>query len=173
MLAFIDFETNGFKGSSVLSVAVIREDGETFNRYYYPTEDFNPDAIRVNGLTKEKITELRAGANYAKHFIDDLDFVKFMVPVDRLVAHNIAFDYSFLPNTVKKHINGVFCTMKANAKYFENGRWPKLAACAKLYGSEIIKEALHGASYDVQLCKEIYDNMKPEDIEFHFEWLTK
>ena len=171
MICFIDFETNGFKGSSVLSVTAIREDGEKFVRFYYPKEEFNQEAIAINGLNENKIAELRNGANYAMHFEDDKDFVEFMAPVDKLVAHNIAFDYNFIPEVVKKHINGVFCTMKANTKYFENGKWPKLEKTAQLYGIELKKEKLHTSEYDTLLCKMIFEKMKPEDIEFHFDWL--
>ena len=102
-----DLETNGLKpeNSSVLSCSAIKfnviGDGELvelerFDRYYFPKERFRSAAIGVNGLSKDKIKELRVGANYAEHFIDDKDFDQFCNGVKSYVSHNADFDSKFI-----------------------------------------------------------------------------
>ena len=47
--AVLDFETNGFFGSSVLSISVRKDNGETFSRYYFPIEAYNEKAKELFG----------------------------------------------------------------------------------------------------------------------------
>ena len=60
--AILDFETNGFFGSSVLSISLRKDNGECVSKYYYPVEEYNERAISVNGLTEEVIKEKRGNA---------------------------------------------------------------------------------------------------------------
>ena len=75
-LAVFDLETNGYAGSSVLSASsiVLDEAGRMlafFNRFYLPTEPFNPYLFRVHGLTPERLLALREHIPSAPHFIED------------------------------------------------------------------------------------------------------
>ena len=169
---FLDFETNGFQGSDVLSVAAIKDNGEEFVRHYFPEGEYNESAIAVNGLNEEKITELRGDADYAEHFKDDKEFVEFMKDADVVVAHNVAFDYSFLPEEVKAQGLEVVDTMKANNDIVE-GKMPKLSEAAEHYGVEFKEEELHGAYADAKLAKEIYEAMPEERKIPNDEYLTK
>ena len=168
----VDFETNGFQGSDVLSVAAIKDTGEEFVRHYYPEGEYNESAIAVNGLTEEKITELRGDADYAEHFKDDKEFVEFMKDADVFVAHNAAFDYSFLPDEVKEQGLEIVDTMKANMDIVE-GKAPKLSEAADFYGVEYNSEDLHGAKADAEITKGIYEAMPEERKEPNDEYLTK
>ena len=52
--AVLDFETNGYKGASVLSASSIVFDGEGrvldfFNRFYLSTEPFDHQLTRIHG----------------------------------------------------------------------------------------------------------------------------
>lgn len=167
--AVIDFETNGFFGSSVLSISIRKDNGESINRYYYPLEDYNERAISVNGLTKEKITELRAGATYPKNFVQDTEIVEFFKDVKTLVAHNIEFDYSFLPEAVKEMDLEIYCTMKSQTHRFEKNM--SLADTAADYGINFDESLAHGSDYDTLICERIYNSI--ENKIFTRDYLTK
>ena len=115
-LIFFDVETNGLRGSSVLSMSAMKVSinletlemlkvGE-FNRFYYRNkgEEINEGAIRVNGLTDEEIGIRRSMSSevYPKTFLEDLpSFVEFCQGCDHYIAHNIRFDRDFLPFKLK------------------------------------------------------------------------
>jgi len=172
----IDFETNGFQGSDVLSFSWAHDEGDigfsVQSRYYYPRGEYNEKAIAVNGLTEERITELRGDADYPRYYDEDDEFIASVLEyTDVIVAHNIAFDYSFLPREVIPKNCQVFCTMKANTKYFDKN--PKLKEVAEYYGIGVDEENLHGSAYDVELCLAIYNAMKEEDKTPNDDFLTK
>ncbi|PHQ89539.1 MAG: hypothetical protein COB42_06860 [Sulfurimonas sp.] len=168
---FLDIESNGWQGSSVLSIAAMKDDGQVFSRFYYPVEEYNKDATDFNGLTEEKVIKLRGdGCMYVSCFINDKDFHKFMGDVDTLICHNIAFDYSFLPNEITENIKNLFCTMKSNTKYF-SGKFPNLKKTCEFYGVEVDTEQQHQALYDAILCKGVFERMKEEDINYTHDYL--
>lgn len=171
LVTFLDFETNGFQGSDVLSIGLRHSNGEVFNRFYFPQGEYKESAIAINGLTKERVTELRSDATYPRHFKDDEEVVALFEQTDILVAHNIEFDYSFLPEKVKAMPLKLFCTMKGNTKYFAKN--PKLIEAAKFYEIEVKEDDLHGAAYDVILCQSIYEAMDEKDKPIQKDCLTK
>jgi len=169
-----DLETNGLNGeSSVLSCSAIKYEidpstcGMTeldrFHRYYYPREQFNPQAFLVNGLTKEAIDQKRGDATYPKYFTDDPDFENFCKGVMRFVAHNISFDAQFIPLIGKKK----FCTMMTNmdivaVQYLERKhqwKWPKLSETAVHYGIQFSENELHSSMADTELTAKIFIKM--------------
>ncbi len=145
----IDFETNGFYGSSVLSVAAIKiavdwdlrkvERHDTFVRHYYPIEKWNPYAQAVNGLSAMEIENLRTGANYPIYFRDDPGLASFASGAEFAVAHNAKFDSSFANLPIPW-----ICTMKLCGG--------KLADAAKTRGIAVEQAQLHGALYDAEVC---------------------
>lgn len=171
LITFLDFETNGFQGSDVLSIGLRHSNGEVFNRFYFPQGEYKESAIAINGLTKERVTELRGDATYPAHFKDDEEVISLFEQTDILVAHNIEFDYSFLPDKVKAMPLKLFCTMKGNTKYFQKN--PKLIEAAEHYNIPVDKEGLHGAAYDVLLCQSIYEAMDKKDKPVQNDCLTK
>jgi len=173
-VVIFDVETNGLNSeSSVLSCSAIKYEidpstcGMTeldrFHRYYYPLERFNPQAISVNGLTRDVIDQKRGDATYPKYFTDDPDFENFCKGVLRFVAHNISFDAQFIPLTGKKKL----CTMMTNmdivaVQYLERKRqwkWPKLSETAVHYGIQFSESELHSSMADTEITSKIFMKM--------------
>jgi len=149
-----DVETNGLspKSHSVLSFSALylntwRSNGsrhfqvqEEFDRYYYPTEPYNPRAIRVNGLTADVINERRRHSreNYPLHFSEDREVPIFCQQTDLAVCHNTPFDAKFLKYTHAREFSRLFCTMRNLTQYcaiphrFYGIKWPKLEEAVRI-----------------------------------------
>lgn len=174
-IIIFDVETNGLNGGySVLSCSAIKYDIDpntyemteidSFNRYYYPVEQFDPQAIAVNGLTREVITEKRGDGTYPEHFCMDSDIETFCSDTKRFVAHNISFDMQFIPFIGDKK---KFCTMMTNtdivAVYFmerkREWKWPKLSETAVHYGIQFSERELHGSMVDAEITAKIFMKM--------------
>ena len=172
-----DLETNGLVNSSVLSISAIKVVFlseinclgviDTYNRYYFRNrnESINMKAIKINGLSDEKIKSLRENQQYPEHFIKDIDaFKAFCNEALLFIAHNISFDKSFVPFI--QNSNNLFCTMKSNININKKGKWPTLENTAKYYHVSLQKNNLHNSQYDVALCFEIVKAMyRRENIE--------
>lgn len=164
----LDLETNGLSSRySVLSVTAEKylcsspelEQIGRFHRFYFPREPENPDAIRVNGLTRERLRQEREGKGWPAYFDEDYEFLEFCRGIDLVVGHNIHFDLKFLP-----FLNGVdwFCTMKSHT----TGKFPSLERLARTYGIPVMKERLHQGDYDVALTVEIFRRIL-QDLEIY------
>lgn len=182
---FFDTETNGFVGSSVLSFSGILvrfrlyDDGkltykkiEEYDRYYYPMEEYNEEAISVNHLDENAITDKRAGADYSNNFIHDDYIIEILNKADKYVAHNIKFDRSFMPIQIPEEKQ--FCTMlenvnivKAPNKNKKGYKWPKLIECVNFYGIEVTEEKLHSSLYDVEMLLEVFKKTMESDITLY------
>ncbi len=173
-----DFETNGFAGSSVLSITAIkylfdkndkgiysyRKVG-IFERFYYRNigERLNAQAINVNGLTDNAISKYRRGCTYPKYFKDDeINFKKFCHDVNHYVAHNIDFDKKFL----SFELPNKFCTMKSNTNIVRAGisrsgryKWPKLKETAVFYKIKHNPNRFHDSKYDVEITTKVFNEM--------------
>lgn len=175
-IIFFDTETNGFKGSSVLSISAIKVGFDTmtkkfikldeYDRFYFrnPGEMLNQGAIDVNGLTDEEITKRRGQNSYEKYYLDDVDsFKEFCKNAKHYVAHNISFDRSFIPFKLKNEL----CTMKTNTEIVKKGwdpikqkyKWPKLIETAKFYNVKLDPNELHNSLYDVLITFRIFFRM--------------
>jgi DNA polymerase-3 subunit epsilon len=174
-IIILDVETNGLTSErSVLSCAAIKyeidpityemTELERFHRYYYPVEPFNSEAIAVNRLTRDVITERRADATYAMHFAEDPDFQSFCGGVLRFIGHNISFDSQFIPFLGRKK---KLCTMMANMdivavhfmKWKNEWKWPTLSETALHYGISFTNSDLHGSMKDAEIVAEIFMKM--------------
>lgn len=172
-LIFFDVETNGFKGSSVLSISAMRivyninsqeliKTGE-YNRFYFRREGepISQGAIDVNGLNDEEIERRRSLSEeiYPMTFDEDIDsFIEFCSGAKHYIAHNIRFDRDFLPFVLENQ----FDTMLEN-QYVVNiedeyGRvkWPKLMECAKYYNIKLDEDRLHESMYDVIIMARVF-----------------
>ena len=175
-IVIFDVETNGMKGSSVLSISAIKlriddtldswEKVGEYNRFYYrnPGEDINYGAINVNGLTDEVIGSKRTAEIYPKYFQEDIEsFQEFCSGVDHFVAHNIKFDESFIPFKLKKK----FDTMLENIDVVRvswnsktnSYKWPKLVECANYYKVPFDDANFHESLYDVYITGRILYRM--------------
>ncbi len=176
-IIIFDTETNGLDKCSVLSIAAIKieidtetlevVERETFERYYYrnPGEIECEEAIKVNGLTVDRIKELRGISTYPLYFKRDVDFIKFCEDTEHYVAHNIEFDRKFLDIQLKNQ----FCTKLENIDILKipgsygKYKWPRLNETAIHYGIELENELLHGSLYDAEICKKIFLKMLIHD----------
>lgn len=139
-LAVLDLETNGLMGTSVLSASslVFTEEGrilDFFHRYYLPMEPPDPGALKVHGLTPERIRWLRYGNGHPAFFADDWESLALFWndnDVDRVGVHNLSFDISFIPCEGIKDFNW-WCSMVGLTEYCAlqgkkgKSKWPRLA----------------------------------------------
>ncbi|MGL4392143.1 MAG: 3'-5' exonuclease, partial [Fusobacteriaceae bacterium] len=106
-IIIFDFETNGFTGTSVLSLSAIKalvasdsiKEISRFNRFYFktPGENDNSTAQKINGLTYQNILKCRGDATYPKYYVEDItSFIEFCGDADHFIAHNFSFDRDFL-----------------------------------------------------------------------------
>lgn len=188
-LVSFDTETNGLvpkryspgmKLPSVLSlsawkVKIVGKDSyivlDKYNRFYFPTEEYNPDAIKVNGLTKEAVIEKRKGFDYPEHFSDDLNaFSEFCVDTDLFVGHNaVTFDCVLVPcidwpkkkvYDTKSENEGVVPTdWMDNGYYTPKWRWPNLSEAVEFYKIPVEESQLHGSLYDSKMTLEVFMKM--------------
>lgn len=145
----INLQTNGLtEGKSVLSCSAMKytisnnilQPIDTFKRFYFPKERFNPSATSNNGLTRPNITKLRENASYAENFIDDIEFVSFCQDTDAYVAYNVEFHLKFLQHIKPKY---KFCIMKRNIvtvgieRSYGGHKYPTLEESAESYGIDL------------------------------------
>lgn len=174
----LDLETNGLRAGMepVLSMSaekfVIGQDkriviADSFTRYYYCTEPYNPGATRVNHLYDDTvITERRSKdkwkGKYPKHFLDDLDFVKkFCGSCKNYMGHNIInYDSKWLTSTLD--MKNMFDTQRANAWFppsHNNGMGPRLPMAVDYYKITLDESQLHTSSYDVEMVRRVFEKM--------------
>lgn len=129
-----------------------------------PSKDkVEKEAIRVNGLTKERLAELgtapRSKAIKA--------FAKDMKQADIRVAHNSNFDTQFIHEEDHKNIiqwKIGYCTMmyttelcKIPSHYgYDDYKWPKLSELAQKLDVDYSDLDLHDSSADVELTKRCF-----------------
>lgn len=160
----VDIETSGLDiDSSVLSFSyILLEDNKIIGRdtrYYHHEKGntYNKKAIEINCLTEGEIKNLRNGVTYPKYFADDEKYVKSILEVDEIVAHNIDFEKMFLPNTEAIP----FCTMLENTLYvgilnYYGYKYPKLSESLEKYGILYNENRLHRSDYDVEMTYQLY-----------------
>lgn len=176
-IIFFDTETNGFKGSSVLSISAIKVNydektdkftkKEDFHRFYFrnPGEEVNEGAIKVNGLTDEVIAQERekTGGNYPETFKQDMNnFYSFCKGVDHYVAHNIKFDRDFIDFPLKKQFDTMLeniDVLKLPGKFEGSYKWQKLMECIEHYKIPYEENNLHGSYYDVLMTFRLFYKM--------------
>ena len=176
-IIFFDTETNGFQGSSVLSISAIKvnydektnkfsKKGE-FNRFYFRNEgeEVNEGAIKVNGLTDDIIAQERrkSSLNYPETFKEDMtNFYNFCGDTEHFVAHNIKFDRSFIDFPLKNQFDTMLSNIdivKVEGSSCGNYKWPKLMECADFYKIPFEESQLHGSYYDVLIMFRIFFKM--------------
>lgn len=189
-IVFFDVETNGLKGSSVLSISALKafcdyennvwEKIDDYNRFYFRNdgEEINLQAINVNGLSDDKISELRSGQDYARTFLEDINsFYQFCKDTKHYVAHNIKFDRSFIPFILKNQYDTMIenvniLKIPVEKRNIGEYKYPKLIECAKFYKVPVEETGLHSSMYDVQIMSRVfyvmskYEKTKESIIKF-------
>ncbi|MDR1835518.1 MAG: DUF5710 domain-containing protein [Fusobacteriaceae bacterium] len=189
-ILFFDTETNGLFHCSVLSFSayVVRMDPETLdceiqekiNRFYFPREKWDFGAAKVHGLTRDVVTEKRRGVSYPEYFAGDPFIRETIEGCDFFIAHNIAFDESFLPLPLRQETK--FDTMDycasilavPSSKGKRAFKPPKLKECAAFFKIPLDEDSLHESIYDVEMMFLVFmsllqDPVYREDIR---NWLT-
>lgn len=158
----LDTETTGFDpktGDRLIEVGCIEIDdllptGRTFHRFVNPERLIPPDAIRVHGITDDKVKD----APKFKEIVDDLMAFIGDAP---LIAHNANFDRSFIDFELKTcgaPITGEgrwIDTLKLAQARFP-GMPNSLDALCKRFKVSLAERTLHGALIDARLLAEVY-----------------
>lgn len=185
VITLFDFETNGTNATdSVLEVMFnklyfnnkgVFLEKKQFHRYYLLEENevFSFGAYSAHGLLMKDIEKIR-GENclYPETFKKDLfSIMEFLDESDILVAHNIDFDYKFLPPMPLKY---KFCTMKDLKQTIGalniNGKLknPTLVEACSFYDVDFNVDQAHGAEYDTDKLTEMFLSMLETNKELFF-----
>ena len=158
----LDTETTGFDpktGDRLIEVGCIEihdllPTGRTFHRLVNPERLIPADAIRVHGITDDKVKD---APKFAEIVADLMDFIG-DAPV---IAHNAQFDRNFIDHECGRcgqallHENRWIDTLQLAQK-----RWPgmpnSLDALCKRYKVSLVDRTFHGALIDARLLAEVY-----------------
>ena len=158
----LDTETTGFDpktGDRLIEVGCIEiqdllPTGRMFHRLVNPERLIPPDAIRVHGITDDKVRDaplFRDICAELMEFIGD-------APV---IAHNAAFDRSFIDHEMRLcgHLlmaEGRWIDTLKLAQTRFPGMPNSLDALCKRYKISLVERSLHGALIDARLLAEVY-----------------
>lgn len=162
----LDTETTGFDprtGDRLIEVGCIElvdllPTGRTFHRFVNPERLIPPDAIRVHGITDEKVKD-------APKFHEIVDDLMAFVGDAQMIAHNAAFDRNFIDfeyNRCGRPITGEarwIDTLQLAQKRFP-GMPNSLDALCKRFKISLVERTLHGALIDARLLAEVYLELK-------------
>ena len=158
----LDTETTGFDprtGDRLIEVGCIEihdllPTGRTFHRYCNPERSIPEDAIRVHGITDDKVKD---APKFSAIVADLMEFIG-DAPV---IAHNAQFDRNFIDHECGRcghellHETRWIDTLQLAQK-----RWPgmpnSLDALCKRYKVSLADRSFHGALIDARLLAEVY-----------------
>ncbi len=165
-IVYVDLETSDLADNrpQILEIAALSNEG-TYNRFCLPYMKINPGAAKVNGLTSKKgalykngnlISNIDSEENVLKEFVNWLPKVRFA-----FVSYNIEFDKTVLCEQLSRYGIKIdtphrwFCAMKYVKKL--EGRNISLKNAMKKNGIIFTANDLHGALYDTQCLKELFE----------------
>lgn len=162
----LDTETTGFDpraGDRMIEVGCIEiEDllptGRTFHRLIHPERTIPADAIRVHGITDDKV---RDAPKFAEIVIDLCDFIG-DAPI---IAHNAQFDRGFIDHEFDRCGRTLFPEDRwIDTLKLAQARFPGMAnsldALCKRFKVSLVERTLHGALIDARLLAEVYLELK-------------
>ncbi len=172
MILYFDTETTGLYPGEICQLAYLMQDAEktVAKNMFFSVDYVEVGAFAVHGFSPSVLAELSDG----KIFCDRIDEIeKDFLSADVVVAHNSAFDFSFMRKEFERCgrefcVNAEFCSMKRTVTLCKLSKtrgagykYPKLSElCAnfgvtdadiceetkKFFGSEL---SFHDARYDV------------------------
>lgn len=162
----LDTETTGFDpktGDRMIEVGCIEIDdllptGRTFHRLINPERLIPADAIRVHGITDDKVRD-------APKFAEVVDDLMEFIGDAPMIAHNAQFDRNFIDHEFK----GCGRVLYAETRWIDTlklaqTRFPGMAnsldALCKRYKISLVERNLHGALIDARLLAEVYLELK-------------
>jgi DNA polymerase-3 subunit epsilon len=162
----LDTETTGFDpktGDRLIEVGCIEiEDllptGRTFHTLVYPERLIPPDAIRVHGITDEKVRD-------APKFHEVVGDLMAFIGDAPVIAHNAAFDRSFIDHECGLCSHPLLEeTRWIDTLKLAQSRFPGMAnsldALCKRFKISLVERTLHGALIDARLLAEVYLELK-------------
>ncbi len=158
----LDTETTGFDpktGDRLIEVGCIEiqdllPTGRTFHRLVNPERLIPADAIRVHGITDDKV---RDAPKFAEIVADLMEFIG-DAPV---IAHNAQFDRNFIDHECGRcghallHETRWIDTLQLAQKRFP-GMANSLDALCKRFKVSLADRTFHGALIDARLLAEVY-----------------
>lgn len=162
----LDTETTGFDpktGDRMIEVGCIEihdllPTGRTFHRLINPERLIPPDAIRVHGITDDKVRD-------APKFAEVVDDLMEFIGDAPMIAHNAQFDRNFIDHEFARCGRAVYDegrwidTLKLAQTRFP-GMANSLDALCKRYKISLVERSLHGALIDARLLAEVYLELK-------------
>jgi len=162
----LDTETTGFDpktGDRLIEVGCIEiEDllptGRTFHSFVNPERLIPPDAIRVHGITDDKVKDAPKFREVVKELMDFIGDA----PV---IAHNAAFDRNFIDHECGLCGHPLIeetrwiDTLQLAQKRFP-GMANSLDALCKRFKISLVERSLHGALIDARLLADVYLELK-------------
>lgn len=158
----LDTETTGIdprRGHRLIEIGCIEiEDlmptGRTFHKYINPEREIEADAIRVHGITNERV------ANEPK-FHELADELMDFIGGQRIIAHNASFDRGFVDMEFERL--GRTCppqTLWVDTLEIARKKFPGMAnsldALCRRFEISLVERDKHGALLDARLLASVY-----------------
>lgn len=162
----LDTETTGFDpktGDRLIEVGCIEIDdllptGRTFHRFVNPERTIPLDAIRVHGITDDKVKD-------APKFHEVVGDLMAFIGDAPIIAHNANFDRNFIDHECGRcghpfpEQERWIDTLQLAQKKFP-GMANSLDALCKRFKISLVDRTLHGALIDARLLAEVYLELK-------------
>ncbi len=158
----LDTETTGLSpkdGHRVIEIGALEvvnrlPTGRTYHQYLNPEREIEATAIRVHGITNDKVAGMPIFADVAD------DFLKF-ISDSPIVAHNASFDIRFLNHELtefanKDELNNEIIDTLVIARQKFPGAQASLDALCRRFEVDLSGRELHGALLDAQLLAAVY-----------------
>ena len=158
----LDTETTGFdpkSGDRLIEVGCIEivdllPTGRTYHSFVNPERSIPEDAIKVHGITDDKVKDAPVFDKMADEFLEFIGDAP-------LIAHNASFDRNFIDWELlvsKRPITGEarWIDTLAIAKSKFPGQPNTLDALCKRYKISLAARTYHGALIDARLLAEVY-----------------
>lgn len=175
-----DSETTGFEarnGDRMVELGAIEmkgdKGGEYFHSYFNPEREVPEDAVKIHGLTTERLAEEPLFYHKIEEF---LDFVK----GSNLIAHNASFDVNFINAEMERASRRLgqdlgkledYCdiidTLEMAKKLFPGKRVSLDALCKRLDVENGHRE-LHGALLDSEILLDVFVKMSTMEVNQAF-----
>lgn len=158
----LDTETTGLDpaaGHRVIEIGCLElinriATGATMHRYVQPERDVPEEAVRIHGITAEKLTGEPVFAAVADELLDFLGD-------SSVVAHNAQFDIGFLNAELERAGRPLIAASRAIdtvaiARRKFPGAAASLDALCKRFGIDNSARVRHGALLDAELLADVY-----------------
>lgn len=157
----LDTETTGFNpedGHKIVEIGAIEvinrlPTGRSYHQYINPEREIDASAIRVHGITNEKVSGMPIFSDIAQDFLD-------FIAGDPVVAHNAQFDVRFLNHELNAAgfdtmANDIVDTLFMAREQFP-GSQVSLDALCRRFEVDLSGRTYHGALLDAQLLAAVY-----------------